>query len=321
MNKNKTERQHYVQCKYLEKWADKESRSGRVLVSSKDGKIINKPIGIDDLSVESYFYDVTTLSEDDIFLLNLIIKDLKICGRNIQFNSKAKEELKSSRDYLEKTFINEIENINNTNYFIDRIIRGETSFYHDAPMVIMYKNVINAFTNALYTDSNCEINFNDVYKTIDEYKNDDKYNFLLWFYYQFFRTKKCKELLVNTFDILVKERKEFKNCNLNNIANTHYIILAIVAAHNTNIMNTHITIYKCKTSDNFITSDCPVSPIITCKINEYIYPVSPKCLIKLSLNEGENLVVDANKLIVQRFNNITKTNAYNYIYKKYESNI
>lgn len=192
MNKNKTERQHYVQCKYLEKWADKESRSGRVLVSSKDGKIINKPIGIDDLSVESYFYDVTTLSEDDIFLLNLIIKDLKICGRNIQFNPKAKEELKSTRDYLEKTFINEIENINNANNFIDRIIRGETLFYHDAPMVVMYKNVINAFTNALYTDSNCEINFNDVYKTINEYKNDDKYDFLLWFYYQYFRTKSVK---------------------------------------------------------------------------------------------------------------------------------
>lgn len=133
--------------------------------------------------------------------------------------------------------------------------------------------------------------------------------------------KKCKELLVNTFDILVKERKEFKNYNLNNIANIHYIMLAMVADHNTNTMNTHITIYKCKTSDNFITSDCPVSPIITCKINEYIYPVSPKCLIKLSLNEGENLVVDANKLIVQEFNDITKTNAYNYIYKKYESNI
>lgn len=95
----------------------------------------------------------------------------------------------------------------------------------------------------------------------------------------------------------------------------------MVAAHNTNIMNTHITIYKCKTSDSFITSDCPVSPIITCKINEYIYPVSPKCLIKLSLNEGENLVIDADTLIVQELNDKTEKNAYNYIYRKFDCSI
>ena len=318
---NKTKRQHYVQCKYLEKWADKESRSGKVLVTSKDGKFINEPIGIEKLCVEKYFYDVSTLSDKEILLLNLIIKDLKICGYNICFNSNIKEELKKARDYIEKNFVNEIENINNKNKFIDRIIKGDTTFYQDSSMVILYKNAINAYINALYSKSRFNINDGYVNKIIVEYKNDDKYNFLLWFYYQHFRTKKFKDLLIDTYDSLIKQRKEFENCNLSNVANIHYLILAVVTAHNTDLIDSHITIYICHPNDNFITSDSPVSSIDSCNNKEYIYPISPKCLVKLSLNKGENYVFNADKLTVQKFNRAIEENAYNHVYRKFDTNI
>lgn len=44
MSDSSKERQHYVQCKYLQKWADKDTRSGRVLVNSKDGKVRISPL-------------------------------------------------------------------------------------------------------------------------------------------------------------------------------------------------------------------------------------------------------------------------------------
>ena len=320
MSDSSKERQHYVQCKYLQKWADKDTRSGRVLVNSKDEKVKNKPIGVNDLCVEGYFYDASSLTEVDIFLMNLITKDLRVSNSRMEFTNEMLEELKKSKDFVEKNVASKIENINNLYCFIDRMIEGDTSFYKDTQLVSLYKQVLFHLNTALYGDKVDNEKLKSIQEDFNNRKEEDntKFDFLLFFYYQYFRTKRNRDLLVSIYSNFIKVNPQFNKCNLNNVAILNYIKMSYVTAYNTDLMNTHIVIYKNRSDVKYVTADCPIAPIkLSTGNSAYIYPLSPECLVKLNLWMGDNKVLEATENEVNQFNTIISDLALNQIYSKF----
>lgn len=265
-------RQHYVWRNYLRPWADNE----QIWTYFKELNKIERP-NLMGVAQEKYFYKLIDFTEDEKFFLKQFIekishpsvKNLNLDFLNVfTFNEKLKESLAQNKNP-------EIDE----SYFNEEIRKIEINLMEDAHCKMEDKGtkLIN-------------------YRSLEELKTifQDDYYFdgIMFLCFQYFRTRKMKNSVIEKFKGGKYEKVMNKSWNILSYALATTLTRSIALDERLKFI-----FIENRTNNHFITGDQPVFNILNDKLNEkgdvieleLFYPLTPKHALKIHFRtEQEN---------------------------------
>lgn len=331
-------RQHYIWRKYLSKWSDgNDLLLSRVYIYRKRPKGKQNVIENDSLKnvgFEKFYYDISGYNERDIRFCKAFLE-------HFQKNEKVQYEIDTTvlcdankqRDYLERNVVCFSEEIENKYRFLDRLEVGDSSFYHDSKRTVLMKKLKRNILLSLY---GMDTEFIDVTEALEcmHVKDDEvdyKYEFLNFFWTQYFRSPKLRaneeNAIVDSFkrfygDIESTSKAPLSKKGIKLFRAFFLMLVTLKVSYNMAFEHdSRITIIKNRTSIPFVTGDSPIVSIKKDDTYEYWYPISPETGVLLQLDNGnENLIEEIVKEDkIGYFNNLVAENAFNEIYSDQEN--
>lgn len=294
----KKKKQHYVWRKYLRAWSEKDKIW---TFHKKKDKVFQS--GLMGVGVQNYFYRLIDFNQiEEQFLKEFIIhssnpsvKDLNIDFLNLfTSHSKLKKSLFESnlKEEDEKDFNSRIELLE-----INLMEDVHTKFEHLGSKILDVEN-----ENYPYFLNN----------------QDDYFETILFLCIQYFRTKKMKENVENSFI----EEKRFDFLKFWNIIS---FSMATNVARNISLdPKSTFLFYENKTGIDFITSDQPIFNIADDNLDEngnvtdleFYYPISSKLALLIHFrNKTEKIeFAQINRELVKFFNSEVAKNANEFIF-------
>lgn len=303
-------KQHYIWRKYLTRWTDSGDRlKGKLYVKRKILRGNQNPIEFSELEkigFEKFYYDVTGFKESDTIILNKFIsymqnKELVQLGiKPIVFSEAA-----SQRDFIEKNIICPSEDIDNKFGFIEKLSRGDFSFYNDSKRQTILNQIQKSMIDTvLYQED--KFSEKDLLNMLNEFEDmvdedDLKYEFNRFFCMQYFRSPRIHDNTKFNIEELKKNNEELKGLDTNFYVNMMSVYFAERMALNiTQNFSTNILLYQNKTDIPFITGDTPIINLTGTEINKgtmFHYPISPSIAIRLIVAPKFSDIANVNKNI------------------------
>ena len=172
-----TKRQHYIWRNYLTRWTDNGDRlKGKLYVKRKKLRGSQNLIEfskLEKIGFEKFYYDVTGFQDKDVSILNQFLsymqrKELIKFGIDPSLFSKAANQ----RDFIEKEIMCSYEDIDNKWKFLDKLSKGDFSFYKNSKkqdiLDKVYKNMIYSL---LYQEDN--LSKSDLLNIMEEFFKDN----------------------------------------------------------------------------------------------------------------------------------------------------
>ena len=331
--------QHYVWRKYLAAWsdnaADVKKRRLYVLRKRPQGTQlqIEKALLVN-VASEKFFYDISDHRNIDRQVMQKLLAHVQRSDKlKLEIDFKAMIEASSARDYVETTIMSPNENIDNEHHFLEKLEKGDVSFYKDSEaqqlVNILKKDMFNSLFElpVHYTDEELLRKFRHAVANCD--KPDIKFEFNLFFWMQYFRSKKMHE----NQEAVIEEFKQ--KADLPQLDNSFYVnVILIFLAHKvafniTQNIPSCLKLYRNHTDTPFVTADAPIvnldydeSDDKTVSSRMY-YPISPSVAVILQIGRevSENSVLELGQEDVRSvtdFNRCIFANAYNEVYSSEE---
>lgn len=304
-------KQHYVWRGYLTRWTDNGERfKGKVFVLRKVLRGNQESIEfreLEKIGYEKYYYDVTGFQERDVivlkrFLLHLQRKELFRFGIDSEVFNKAAEE----RDFIEKKIMCSYEDIDNRWKFLDKLSKGDFSFYKNSTGQNILDELRKCMLNSILYQKN-NISKEELLSKVNEFfkegmeEDDLKYEFHRFFCMQYFRSPRVHNSLATNFEELKKEKQELKDLDTSFYVNMVLVYFAERMAINlTQNFSTSILIYENKTDVPFVTGDTPIVNLSGTKMDEmtiFHYPISPHIAIQLMVTHKFSEMSEVNSNI------------------------
>ena len=334
-----TKRQHYIWRNYLTRWTDNGDRlKGKLYVKRKKLRGSQNLIEfskLEKIGFEKFYYDVTGFQDKDVSILNQFLsymqrKELIKFGIDPSLFSKAENQ----RDFIEKEIMCSYEDIDNKWKFLDKLSKGDFSFYKNSKkqdiLDKVYKNMIYSL---LYQEDN--LSKSDLLNIMEEFFKDNsdeddlKYEFNRFFCMQYFRSPRIHNNISVNIEELKKKNSELKELDTNFYVNMVAVYFAEQMALNiTHNFSTSILLFENKTDTPFITGDTPIINLGGTEMNKitmFHYPISPRMATQLIvvpkfsnlevINKNIHIPLDQNFVsIVKNCNQKLADNCVNEIY-------
>ena len=292
-------KQHYIWRKYLRPWTDdQESTEGSLHVWRKQTRGTQASIEyrkVTTIGFENYYYSMTKFSEKDQATLQIFLaymqKDFPI---RLEIRPEVFEKAASQKDFMEKEVMCPHEDIENERKFLEHLMNKDYSFYEDAPIVkLLFQLKKEILRRILYQwesipDNEFIRRFTEILRNFDG--EDPKFDFNQFFYMQYFRSPKCRQRLIASFEDF-KKVKNHQDLDTNFFINMLSLyISAKISFTTTQEFHTAILLFDNQTKIPFITGDSPIMNLYEGKEDKtsfMYYPVSPKVAIMLATTPTE----------------------------------
>lgn len=325
-----TKKQHYVWRKYLIPWTDnRDLETGKILVYRKKPRGTQQAIEQRELmkiGFENYYYDISGFAGKDFSVYKQFIDYIQK-DQFLKFDIDMDDLnlAKTQKDFIEKEVICSSEDIDNTYGFLDKLKAKDISFYQDSSV----QKLLNTLKEEIYRRilfQECTISDDDLLEeTIKNISHlgeaDLKYEFILFFCMQYFRSPKIHDNLFKSFTEFKKLSDEFSDLNEKFYVNLITLFFAQSMALNiTQNLKSALVLYENKTAIPFITGDTPIValPNSTAQFTALYYPISPKIAVHMIVSNIFSLkdhvvTINESSKILER-NKVLFENCVNEIY-------
>lgn len=288
-------KQHYIWREYLTRWTDSGDRfNGKLFVLRKMLRGKQERIEfckLQNIGYEKYYYDVPGFQEKDkLFLVQFLAHMQEKEFVKIGIEPKIFSEAAEQRDFIEKRIMCPYENIDNKWSFLDKLSKGDLSFYRDSKWQILLDKLRKCMLDSILLSDN-QLSDEEIINLVDESlqgdleEDDLKYEFHRFFCMQYFRSPRIRNDTVANIEELKKEREELKDLDTNFYVNMVAMYFAERMALNiTQNFSTSILLLENKTDIPFVTGDTPIVNMTGTemdKMSVFHYPISPQIAVWL----------------------------------------
>lgn len=340
---NTVKKQHYIWRNYLSKWTQSEDKfKGKIYVFRKEVKGNQNEVEFRELEkvgFEKYYYDISGFTEKDLIILNQLIanmqkKELAKFGIDKEILTDAAVQ----RDFIEKNVMCSFENIETSNHFYDRLLKGDLSFYEDSKNQRILDSLRDSILSSIYYGE--EISEKKVLDLVKDFSVEEtvdlKYEFTRFFCMQYFRTPRVHADIKRNIEELKEKYEEIKDMNINFFTNMILVYFAERMALNlTQNFKCSILLYNNNTDIPFITGDTPIICLTGRKMDPmsiFHYPISPKIAVELMIvpkfsaiaSVSKNMVLELEQELVGVVKNCNRKlveNCVNEIYSNTEKSL
>lgn len=195
-------KQHYIWREYLTRWTDSGDRfNGKLFVLRKMLRGKQERIEfckLQNIGYEKYYYDVTGFQEKDkLFLVQFLAHMQEKEFVKIGIEPKIFSEAAEQRDFIEKRIMCPYENIDNKWSFLDKLSKGDLSFYRDSKWQILLDKLRKCMLDSILLSDN-QLSDEEIINLVDESlqgdleEDDLKYEFHRFFCMQYFRSPRIR---------------------------------------------------------------------------------------------------------------------------------
>ena len=301
-------KQHYIWREYLTRWTDSGDRFNgklfvlRKLIRGKQERI--EFCKLQNIGFEKYYYDVTGFQEKDKIILEQFLahmqeKELVKIGIEPKIFSEAAEQ----RDFIEKRIMCPYENIDNKWNFLNKLSKGDFSFYRESKRQIVLDKLQKCMLDSILFQEN-QLSNEEIINMVSEFFQEDseeddlKYEFHRFFFMQYFRSPRIRNDTVANIEELKKEREELKDLDTNFYVNMVATYFAERMALNiTQNFSTSILLFENKTDVPFVTGDTPIINLTGTEMDKmtiFHYPISPGIAIQLIVTHKLSEMAEVN---------------------------